>query len=148
MNIRKFREVLFCDRGYTNQFIVRTKHPIALRYNDISVLENHHLAAAFTVINKEENNILENIDIDRYQEMRKSIINIVLNTDFSKHFEILTELKTKLGGNFPTEAIEDRIVSNPNLTFPVNNHNNPPPLRRIQDRPSNNDLLKMDGVDV
>jgi cGMP-inhibited 3',5'-cyclic phosphodiesterase B/cGMP-inhibited 3',5'-cyclic phosphodiesterase A len=25
--------------GYTNQFIVRTKHPIALRYSDVAVLE-------------------------------------------------------------------------------------------------------------
>jgi hypothetical protein len=33
--------------GYTNQFVVRTKHPLAIRYSDISVLENHHLAAGF-----------------------------------------------------------------------------------------------------
>lgn len=33
--------------GYSNQFIVRTKHPIAIRYSDNCVLENHHLAAAF-----------------------------------------------------------------------------------------------------
>ena len=33
--------------GYTNQFIVRTKHPIAGRYSDYCVLENHHLASAF-----------------------------------------------------------------------------------------------------
>ena len=33
--------------GYSNQFIVRTKHPIAIRYSDYCVLENHHLAAAF-----------------------------------------------------------------------------------------------------
>jgi hypothetical protein len=25
--------------GYQNQFIVRTKHPIAMRYSDVSVLE-------------------------------------------------------------------------------------------------------------
>ena len=33
--------------GYSNQFVVRTKHPLAIRYSDISVLENHHLAAGF-----------------------------------------------------------------------------------------------------
>lgn len=36
------------------------------------------------------------------------IIEIVLNTDLSKHFTLVTELKTKLGNNFPTESIEDR----------------------------------------
>jgi hypothetical protein len=33
--------------GYSNQFVIRTKHPLAIRYSDRSVLENHHLAAAF-----------------------------------------------------------------------------------------------------
>ena len=33
--------------GYSNQFVVRTKHPLAIRYSDCSVLENHHLAAGF-----------------------------------------------------------------------------------------------------
>lgn len=35
---------------------------------------------------------------------------MVLNTDFSRHFILLTELKTKLGNNFPTESIEDRTL--------------------------------------
>ena len=38
------------------------------------------------------------------------IIDGVLNTDISKHFSLLTELKTKLGNNFPTESIEDRTL--------------------------------------
>ena len=42
--------------------------------------------------------------------MRKIIIASVLNTDLSKHFSLLTELKTKLGNNFPTESLEDRIL--------------------------------------
>ena len=25
--------------GYTNQFVIRTKHPLAIRYSDIQVLE-------------------------------------------------------------------------------------------------------------
>jgi hypothetical protein len=33
--------------GYTNQFVIRTKHPLAIRYSDSQVLEHHHLAAAF-----------------------------------------------------------------------------------------------------
>ena len=38
------------------------------------------------------------------------IIDTVLNTDISKHFSLLTELKTKLGNNFPTDAVEDRTL--------------------------------------
>lgn len=33
-----------------------------------------------------------------------------MNTDQSKHFGLLTELKTKLGNNFPTDSIEDRSL--------------------------------------
>lgn len=90
---------------------MRTKHPLAIRYSDISVLENHHLAAAFSLmLTHEENNILENIPIETFHEMRKLIIRSVLNTDLSKHFMLLTEVKTKLGNNFPTDAIEDRVL--------------------------------------
>ena len=95
--------------GYSNQFVIRTKHPLAIRYSDISVLENHHLAAAFNVmLTHEENNIFENLPLDVYNESRKIIIDTVLNTDLSKHFTLVTEIKTKLGNNFPTDSIDDR----------------------------------------
>ena len=42
--------------------------------------------------------------------MRKLIIASVLNTDLSKHFMLLTQLKTKLGNNFPTDSMEDRTL--------------------------------------
>jgi len=42
--------------------------------------------------------------------MRKMIIETVLNTDLSKHFMLLTELKTKLGKDFPSDSVEDRTL--------------------------------------
>jgi hypothetical protein len=59
---------------------------------------------------KENNDIFENLPIETYREVRKLIIKSVLNTDLSKHFTLLTELKTKLGNNFPSESLEDRIM--------------------------------------
>lgn len=89
--------------GYSNQFVIRTKHPLAIRYSDLSVLENHHLASAFTVMLAQDNNIFENLPLDIYNECRDIIIDTVLNTDLSKHFTLITEIKTKLGNNFPTD---------------------------------------------
>lgn len=97
--------------GYSNQFVIRTKHPLAIRYSDQSVLENHHLAAAFQVLYcMPKCNFIENMPLDLQKETRRLIIDSVLNTDISKHFSLLTVLKTKLGNNFPTESIEDRTL--------------------------------------
>ena len=75
------------------------------------MLENHHLAAAFNILYCQPKcNFIENISIDLHKETRRIIIESVLSTDMSKHFSLLTELKTKLGNNFPTESIEDRIL--------------------------------------
>jgi len=97
--------------GYSNQFIVRAKHPLAIRYSDSSVLENHHLAAGFAILfTYPESNIMENMAYELQQETRNLVIDTVLNSDISKHFTLMTELKTKLGNNFPTESIEDRTL--------------------------------------
>lgn len=41
---------------------------------------------------------------------RRLIIEIVLNSELSRHFSLITTLKTKLGNSFPTEDLEDRIL--------------------------------------
>lgn len=40
--------------GFNNLYLVETRHDIAIRYNDNSVLENHHIATTFRTLN--ENN--------------------------------------------------------------------------------------------
>jgi hypothetical protein len=73
------------------------------------VLENHHLAAGFSILfTYPDTNLMENMPYEQQREGRHSIIEAVLATDISKHFSLLTELKTKLGNNFPTDHIEDR----------------------------------------
>ena len=36
--------------GRSNQFLIETNNPLAVLYNDNSVLENHHLAVAFQTL--------------------------------------------------------------------------------------------------
>ena len=38
--------------GYNNSYLVETRHVIANNYNDLSVLENHHIATTFRVLNE------------------------------------------------------------------------------------------------
>lgn len=97
--------------GYSNQFVVRTKHPLAIRYNDMCVLENHHLAAGFAILlGYDKCNIIENMPHDEQAQTRKFIIEAVLNTDLSKHFSLLTMLKSKLSPSFPSDSFEDRSL--------------------------------------
>ena len=96
--------------GFSNSFVIRTKHPLSIRYNDQSVLENHHVAAAYSLLNKDENNIFSSLDHNLKFYIRKLIIEVVLATDLSQHFLILTKLKTQLDNNFPTTSQEDQTL--------------------------------------
>jgi hypothetical protein len=59
---------------------------MAIKYNDKSVLESHHVAATFAKIQIPELNIFETFSREDYVEIRKQIINMVLSTDMARHF--------------------------------------------------------------
>jgi cAMP-specific phosphodiesterase 4 len=63
-------------------------------YNDESVLENHHLAVAFKLLQEENCDILVNLSKKQRQSFRKMVIDMVLATDMSKHMSLLADLKT------------------------------------------------------
>ena len=48
--------------GVTNQYLVNTSSELAIIYNDESVLENHHLAVAFKLIQACHNPISRQLD--------------------------------------------------------------------------------------
>lgn len=90
---------------------MRTKHPLAIRYSDISVLENHHLAAGFAMMFNTPNcNIMENMPFDHQRETRRLVVDAVLNSDFAKFQTLVAKFKNKLGSNFPTDSFEDRSM--------------------------------------
>lgn len=67
---------------------------LALMYNDESVLENHHLAVAFKLLQNQSRDIFSNLTKKQRQIIRKMVIDMVLATDMSKHMSLLAELKT------------------------------------------------------
>jgi hypothetical protein len=82
--------------GTTNNFHVMSGSDTALLYNDRAVLENHHISAAFRVLKDDECNILQNLSRDEYRELRTLIIDMVLATDMSFHFQQLKNMKNLL----------------------------------------------------
>ncbi|KAM4638970.1 high affinity cAMP-specific and IBMX-insensitive 3',5'-cyclic phosphodiesterase 8B isoform 2-T2 [Amazona ochrocephala] len=74
--------------GRTNSFLCNAGSELAVLYNDTAVLESHHTALAFQLTIKDSKcNIFKNIDRNRYRTLRQAIIDMVLATEMTKHFE-------------------------------------------------------------
>ncbi|XP_060729678.1 cAMP-specific 3',5'-cyclic phosphodiesterase 4B isoform X3 [Tachysurus vachellii] len=80
--------------GVSNQFLINTNSELALMYNDESVLENHHLAVGFKLLQGENCDIFQNLSKKQRQTLRRMVIDMVLATDMSKHMSLLADLKT------------------------------------------------------
>lgn len=76
-------------KGVNNDFLVRFQDELAMKYNDSSPLENHHIAAAFSVMVQKPYDIFSNTSVDKFTLVRKQIIEMVLATDMKLHFNIL-----------------------------------------------------------
>ncbi|XP_015793123.1 cGMP-inhibited 3',5'-cyclic phosphodiesterase A isoform X1 [Tetranychus urticae] len=86
--------------GRTNAFLVQTFSAQAILYNDRSVLENHHAAAAWSLfISKEEYNWLRVLDKAEFKRFRFLVIEFILATDLKRHFDILAEFSAKVNGD-------------------------------------------------
>ncbi|XP_029285946.1 cAMP-specific 3',5'-cyclic phosphodiesterase 4D isoform X2 [Cottoperca gobio] len=80
--------------GVTNQFLINTSSELALMYNDASVLENHHLAVGFKLLQEDNCDIFQNLSKKQRDSLRKMVIDMVLATDMSKHMNSLADMKT------------------------------------------------------
>ncbi|KOX73490.1 cAMP-specific 3',5'-cyclic phosphodiesterase [Melipona quadrifasciata] len=112
---------------------------LALMYNDESVLENHHLAVAFKLLQNEGCDIFVNMTKKQRQTLRKMVIDMVLSTDMSKHMSLLADLKTMVetkkvagSGVLLLDNYTDRIQVLENLVHcaDLSNPTKPLPLYR------------------
>ena len=81
--------------GRTNSFEVSKGSVLALRYHDVAVLEQHHAATTFFIMQQEACNILANCHKDVYLSIRKIVIAGILGTDMSKHFPMLLRMNLR-----------------------------------------------------
>ncbi|XP_057558736.1 cGMP-inhibited 3',5'-cyclic phosphodiesterase 3A isoform X2 [Hippopotamus amphibius kiboko] len=83
--------------GRTNAFLVATSAPQAVLYNDRSVLENHHAAAAWNLfMSRPEYNFLLNLDHVEFKHFRFLVIEAILATDLKKHFDFVAKFNAKV----------------------------------------------------
>lgn len=79
--------------GTNNLFEIKTKSKLATLYNDLSVLENHHAATLFFILEDQQCNIFEKMEGQDFNKMRKYLLENILYTDMSKHFTFVGELQ-------------------------------------------------------
>eukprot|EP00730_Choanoeca_flexa_P015034 TRINITY_DN6792_c0_g1_i1.p1 TRINITY_DN6792_c0_g1~~TRINITY_DN6792_c0_g1_i1.p1 ORF type:complete len:424 (+),score=67.49 TRINITY_DN6792_c0_g1_i1:63-1274(+) len=91
--------------GVNNAFLIKTRDPIAILYNDTSVLENAHAASLFYLMtSKPTADLLGNVDDDTYRRCRKTILRGILATDMASHFRLVDEFKA-----MPSTATVDEL---------------------------------------
>lgn len=101
--------------GKNNAYLVASQHSVALDYNDRSVLENFHISTAFSIMNSNPAlNVLRNIqEHDRAKNtndarmFRSLVVDMVLATDLSHHFDCQTRLRACLAGKVDYNQTND-----------------------------------------
>ncbi|KAA3681570.1 high affinity cAMP-specific and IBMX-insensitive 3',5'-cyclic phosphodiesterase 8 [Paragonimus westermani] len=83
--------------GRTNPFLVNSNNTLAILYNDIAVLESHHVALSFELTRNDPNvNIYQNLTRQDYRTIRGYIIDMVLATEMARHFEHVAKFVNNL----------------------------------------------------
>jgi hypothetical protein len=77
--------------GNTNQFEINNESPLALRYNDKSVLENHHCSTAFKLMRRNGCDYLKGLTKPVVNAFRNTVVASILATDMSVHFMLAEE---------------------------------------------------------
>ncbi|OQS06861.1 3'5'-cyclic nucleotide phosphodiesterase [Thraustotheca clavata] len=81
--------------GHSNVFEVNSKSPLALLHNDDAVLERHHAATTFRLLQNDQVNILKGLSPDEYRYARKVIVRAIIGTDMALHFEHIEAMEKR-----------------------------------------------------
>ncbi|CAE8639012.1 unnamed protein product [Polarella glacialis] len=81
--------------GTNNSFLVQTRSPLALTYNDRSPMENMHASVLFETLTKPGLNVLSGLSTDAYTKIRAKMIEAILATDMAHHFEFVDQLTAR-----------------------------------------------------
>ncbi|XP_001361085.5 high affinity cAMP-specific and IBMX-insensitive 3',5'-cyclic phosphodiesterase 8 isoform X3 [Drosophila pseudoobscura] len=90
--------------GRSSAFLCNSNSALAILYNDLTVLENHHAAITFKLtLGDDKINIFKNLDKETYKSARSTIIDMILATEMTRHFEHLAKFVSVFGGEEPRE---------------------------------------------
>ncbi|KAJ1636754.1 hypothetical protein T492DRAFT_957200 [Pavlovales sp. CCMP2436] len=78
--------------GVNADFLMRTSDPLAVLYNDKSILENMHAAICFRLLSGVESTLLAALEPAQRSQLRTWVIVMILATDMKGHYSLMTEL--------------------------------------------------------
>ncbi|OII74199.1 cGMP phosphodiesterase a4 [Cryptosporidium ubiquitum] len=84
--------------GRTSNFLVNSRHMLAINYNDRSVLEMFHASLTFRIIyyyGGGAADFLQNWDAELHKEFRRIVIELILETDMHRHFECVSRFRVR-----------------------------------------------------
>ena len=81
--------------GNNNLYEQKSRSKLALLYNDQSILENHHAASFFFLMDNSQHDcdIFAELTLTERLDARKMIVENILCTDMAKHAQIQSEMK-------------------------------------------------------
>eukprot|EP00927_Polykrikos_kofoidii_P065040 TRINITY_DN60838_c0_g1_i1.p1 TRINITY_DN60838_c0_g1~~TRINITY_DN60838_c0_g1_i1.p1 ORF type:complete len:582 (+),score=87.17 TRINITY_DN60838_c0_g1_i1:69-1748(+) len=101
--------------GFGNDFLVKTQHELALRYNDKSVLENMHAATSFELMKRLKVDVLAHkLPSPPASALRRRVVDMILATDMSVHAQNLQAFQDEIEEHHNYQDI-DKIVLEQNL---------------------------------
>uniref|UniRef100_A0A3Q2V373 Phosphodiesterase n=2 Tax=Haplochromini TaxID=319058 RepID=A0A3Q2V373_HAPBU len=100
--------------GRTNSFLCNAGSELAILYNDTAVLESHHAALAFQLtVRDSKSNIFKNIDRTQFRTLRQAIIDMVLATEMTRHFEHVSKFVNSI--NKPMASVNSDCEGQANI---------------------------------
>jgi high affinity cAMP-specific and IBMX-insensitive 3',5'-cyclic phosphodiesterase 8 len=92
--------------GRSSAFLCNSDDKLAILYNDICVLESHHASTTFRLTLMDEKiNIFKNLDRKMYQHIRSIIIDMILATEMTRHFEHLAKFVSVFGNESDSKEV-------------------------------------------
>uniref|UniRef100_A0A8C1PWV9 Phosphodiesterase n=1 Tax=Cyprinus carpio TaxID=7962 RepID=A0A8C1PWV9_CYPCA len=91
--------------GRTNSFLCNAGSELAILYNDTAVLESHHAALAFQLTVRDGKcNIFKNMERTQFRTLRQAIIDMVLATEMTRHFEHVNKFVNSINKPMSSEG--------------------------------------------
>ena len=84
----------FDHQGVNNDFLIKTRHNLAITYNDASPNEAHHIAATYHLLmSNPAFNFAPHLSIEEKNIIRATIIELVMATDMKRHFGLVSQFQ-------------------------------------------------------